>query len=451
MGNYTVENGVYTKLPGTYVVENGVYTRLLGAYVVENGVYVKLWRTSDTISRFVAAIRGTYASNTITGTTTVDKFLLLEDYRDTTDFDISTSTSDIILYNHGGYSFLEKTLFIGSTNIVYFSKDSTICTLKSTSAFPSHDTLCRSVDGRVLCAITSDTTITGGNTTGESGYKNLYLIFIDSSLNVTNTKLTGTVGQSGDTKPMFTYSSSADGTQSSETNWFPSNPIIYNNKLYFLLTGYTYLGNSSSGGTEDNHVYLRYVDLSDNTLKDSVYDFEVPTYSSGYSKAPQCFTYTLSFSDGMLLFVNNSIYKLNTNGTSVTKLTDFYTSSYLSAGSTRIIRINPTVFAVVINYTATGGAVHSVTKVYEFKNGNLTLLKNLGSTNITHILNSNAINGVLVASYSKTSTSYNTSTDNNVLYSLDYGETWTSNIVNTSISGLTANNTMYHIVAQDIY
>jgi len=381
-------------------------------------------------------------------------FMLMDDFKNTSSARVTTKETTSFVVRKG-YNFWEKNLFLCTTGIKYFSVDSDAYSSNNNSAHNSNGVNSNprslSVADNCLYSIGQSHVSIGGGPSGAAGVTYIHMLTLNEDMTVQQEQLTApyTAGQYPDTRPAspgWSYSSS--GNSASSTYHHASRGIAYNNKLYFL--GMTKYYSASQGSTPVNryNFSLKVVDLPTKTLAaDPVYSFGTIEYSQVYDNYMNndwsCFMDALGFSDGVLLFVDKSIYKLDSNGTSCTKLTDAFSSKY-ACTSGQAIKITETKFVLSCNVYNSGYQ----SKVYEFKNGTLTLLKTL-SANHEFVRNSVSIDGSLVCAYSKCSSTLGVA-NHYVVYSLDDGATWTSNEAKVSVGNQTTNSTFYHVIAGDV-
>lgn len=340
-----------------------------------------------------------------------------------------------------GYILGDKYLFPSNGCTYYCTADGTeIVTLEKSTNPSRYYRMGLDSSNNTLYTVHRSELTTGGGPGGSGGVVQFFLQSINEDLEVSSTQLVQNYPpmDTNGTRPSFSWSKATSGD---ESNYYSGNASIYNNKAYVVLLSYTQTGGSGSSA----YPYLYVIDLNTKTLK-KVCDIGAQLSYTGYC-IRDVNKLTIAFSDGLLMFVNHSIYKLNSDGASVSKLVDVNDASFYGGyySFDNVIRISETKF--LITYFK-GGSISTAycAKLYEFKNGALTLLNTLavGSDTNKAVL----VDDALIIIH----TSPNSNDLTYLEYSLDYGVTWTRNNLNNGDLGISATaGTRYHTVAGKIF
>ena len=234
--------------------------------------------------------------------------------------------------------------------------------------------------------------------------------------------------------------SSNDAVQNQ--NYYFSNVAVYNNKAYYVNTYYQY-GSDSNGNGLSLKAYLTGVDLSTGDKLTRTQVHPTSNATATFTNVQTTWSQDLySFPSGLLAIIHGYIYKLSsTSGTAMSQLKCVYSSgtSPIRGG---VIRIDETTFIV-----HPGDVSSATVGVYKFENGALTQLKTYTTSTTSsvrkYLVNCTVVDGVLVCIHTKSSTT-------TMLYSLDYGETWTSVVLDTDYSQ-TSSTITYQKIAGEIY
>lgn len=428
-GRYAVIGGATRKVKKRYAVVDGVTRKVKKRYAVVNGVTKLIWSGANA-NKLVVAVHQTASNSTL-----CSNFFTAEDFKSPTNPVITNINSNAYISN--GY-LLEDTYVFPSNGWEAYHCDADATVLSytdlstsSTSGFVIENTGLDRDTGTMYGMYIDKMTI-GGGPGGSGGQTQLYLRWLTKDFEAGTARLTADYPPtSGDTRPSFDWSTSYGGTGSSGNSCLFGNISVYNNKAYVVMLKHNW--SSSLNFTPS----LYAVDLSTKTLSE-VASLSKVTYS-GYT-TESINRYTISFSDGLLMFIDKAVYKLD--GTSLTKLKDVYTAGYPGGYyGDRVIRIDATKFLITnANGNTTTGYL------YEFKNGSLTLLNTLTVLNNTN----DAVNvgGALVFMYTHPDNSDNSK----LYYSLDYGVTYTTNTISNDSIGVTpASSTKLHTIAETIY
>lgn len=439
---YDVSSGKYEVAKKAYVVEGSKYVKLPKAFVVEGGKYVKLWSGSNP-NKLVVALNNKYQSSTWYSNTV----FTAEDFSSPSNVNVATY-DDYTFTVTNGYLLNDEYVFPTSSWMIYHcSSDDALASVIDVSDEYSYGFVISNTGldraTNTMYGIYTDQTTLGGGTGGSGGKRNFYLQCLPPDKKAARARLTSDYPPvTGDARPAFDWSITiaSSGISGSTSDYVNGSVAVYNNTAYVVIMKYYMSGSTSGSGTRfDPNLYK--IDLSTNIM--SQVTSLSSTYYTGYNTSTNN-RQLLSFSDGLLAFIDKSIYKLD--GSSLTKLTDVYTASWPGDYyKDRIIRISDTKFLIFVH---NGGNSYK-NYLYEFKNGSLTLLDTI-TTTYAGGYKSVAVGDALVYAYTNPDgTGYT-----NVCYSLDYGATFTTNKVSNSDIGMSnsfSGGTAYHVVAETIY